>query len=289
MRLGRGAWWILAIGLLAGLDAAHADDFDTGDIFGFTNGSGVGNKGDKQFNTETDFALGRATGVYYAGETTNKFEYTPTDKIQLGFASLLAWHDIKGVSGFADRSQFGFSGFSGEFKYQLLDRSSSSPLAVTFETDPTWRWIGDSDGQRVTNYEVPLMLNGDAEIIKNVLYFGSNLVYEPATTRDPSNQPGWIKESTASISGALSYVLAPSVTVGGEIWYMRHYQSIALANFTGDAVFAGPTLYVKINDKAFISAAWNVQFAGHEVGVPGSLDLADFARQRVKFKINVAF
>jgi hypothetical protein len=41
-----------------------------------------------------------------------------------------------------------------------------------------------------------------------------------------------------------------------------------------DAVFVGPTLYVQIAPKIFMTAAFNTQVAGHEVDMPGAFDLA---------------
>lgn len=55
-------------------------------------------------------------------------------------------------------------------------------------------------------------------------------------------------------------------------------------------MFVGPTLYVQLNPKAFITAAWNTQISGHDVDIPGStLNLAEFSRQRGKLKLAVEF
>ena len=98
-----------------------------------------------------------------------------------------------------------------------------------------------------------------------------------------------VKESTGGISGALSYRIIPSVFIGGELWYLRHYDGTWFNSFTGDAVFVGPTLYVQIAPKMFMTAAWNTQVAGHEVGGPGVFDLADFPRHRAKLKVALEF
>jgi hypothetical protein len=80
------------------------------------------------------------------------------------------------------------------------------------------------------------------------------------------------------------------VFVGAEVWYLRHYDGIWFNNFTGDAVFVGPTLYVQLNPKAFFTAAWNTQISGHDVAIPGStLNLSEFSRQRGKLKLAVEF
>jgi hypothetical protein len=77
--------------------------------------------------------------------------------------------------------------------------------------------------------------------------------------------------------------------VGGEVWYLRHYDSPALTAFTGDAVMLGPTLYIQFTPKMFMTAAWNTQVWGREIGSPVSLNLAEFQRNRAKLKFAVEF
>ena len=136
-----------------------------------------------------------------------------------------------------------------------------------------------------------LKLNADLELIKNRLYLGANLLYEPEATRDPDGVgAGWEKESTGGISGALSYRILPSVFIGAELWYLRHYDGSWFNTFTGDAVYVGPTLYVQLSRKVFMTAAWNTQVRGRDVDVPGStLNLEEFSRQRGKLKLAVEF
>jgi hypothetical protein len=136
-----------------------------------------------------------------------------------------------------------------------------------------------------------LKLNADLELIQNRMYLGANLLYEPEATRDPDGiGAGWEKESTAGISGALSYRILPSVFVGAEAWYLRHYDGAFLNDFTGDAVFLGPTIYVQLSRKVFMTAAWNTQVWGREVDNPGvSFNLVEFSRQRAKLKLAVEF
>jgi len=88
----------------------------------------------------------------------------------------------------------------------------------------------------------------------------------------------------------LSYRIVPPVFVGAEVWYLRHYDGIWFNSYTGDAVYLGPTIYVQLSRKAFMTAAWGTQITGHDVDVPGStLNLAEFSRQRGKLKLAVEF
>jgi hypothetical protein len=72
--------------------------------------------------------------------------------------------------------------------------------------------------------------------------------------------------------------------LGGEVWYLRHYDAANLTAFTGDAVMLGPTLYVQFSRKMFMSAAWNTQVWGREVGNPVSFNLSEFQHHRAKLK-----
>ena len=77
--------------------------------------------------------------------------------------------------------------------------------------------------------------------------------------------------------------------VSVDLWYLRHYQGVAFNSFTGDAVYLGPTFFWKIAPKVLMSAAWEAQVAGREIGVSSALDLTDFSRQRATLLIEFEF
>ena len=266
-------------------------DVETKYVFGFTEGSGIGLEGEKEFSPETVMRFGKRDGRYQAGETKLEYEFTPNQYVQFELGPMVAWHNIQDVTGLDDRNQAAFSGFFGEVRYLLLDRGPSSPLAITLSAEQEWHRIDETSGARVKNFGLELKVNADLELIQNRLYLGANLLYEPEATRDADGiGAGWAKESTGGISGALSYRIFPSVFVGAEAWYLRHYDGTFLNSFTGDAVYVGPTIYVQITRKMFMTAAWNTQIWGREVDNPDvSFNLAEFSRQRAKLKVAVEF
>jgi hypothetical protein len=276
----------------AGIHKASAQDnsafgeVETKYIFGFTEGSGIGLEGEKEISLETVARFGKRDGRYTASESKLEFEHTPNQFIQLEFGALVATHNIQGVTDLDDRRQAAFSGMSGELRYLLLDRGPSSPVGITLSIEPEWRRIDETTGSRVTNYEFETKLAFDTALIANRLFLAVNLLYEPETTRADGI---WTNESTFGASTALAYRIVPTVTVGAELWYMRHYDSIGPNNYTGDAVFIGPTLHVQLTRKAFMTAAWNAQIAGTEVGGSSPLNLAEFSRHRAKLKVAVEF
>ena len=266
-------------------------DIETKYIFGFTEGSGIGLEGEKEFSLETVARIGKADGRYWASETKLEYEFTPNQYVQFELGPLVSWHNIKNVTDMDDRNQLAFSGLFGEIRYLVLDRGPSSPLAITLSAEPEWHRIDETSGARVENFGLELKVNADLELIKNRLYLGANLLYEPEGTRDPDGiGAGWEKESTGGISTALSYRIIPSVFVGAELWYLRHYDGMWFNTYTGDALYVGPTLYVQLDRKMFMTAAWNTQVVGHDVDVPdSSLNLSEFSRHRAKLKVAVEF
>ncbi len=290
----RGALWRYGLALVAaasmttevrGQDGAKFYEIETKYIFGFTEGSGIGLEGEKEVTTETVAGLSKRDGRYSASETKLEFEMTPNQYVQLEMGALVASHNISAVTGLDDRNEVALSGAFGELRYLLLDRGPSSPLAVTLSLEPEWHRIDETSGARVTNYGLETKVNADLEILKNRAYLGFNLLYEPEATRNDFG--GWAKESKGGVSTALAYRVTPELTLGGEVWYLRHYDGSLFNSFTGDAVFVGPTLYLRLDRKTFMTAAWNVQVAGHEYADDGStlhLNLTEFTRHRAKLK-----
>lgn len=271
--------------------SAFYRDIETKYIFGFTEGSGIGLEGEKEFSLETVARIAKADGRYWASETKLEYEFTPNQYVQFEFGPLVSYHKIQNVTGMDDLNRFAFSGLFGEIRYLVLDRGPSSPLAITLSAEPEWHRIDETSGTRVENFSLELKINADLELITNRLYLGANLLYEPEGTRDPDGVgAGWEQESTGGISAALAYRIVPSVFIGAELWYLRHYDGMWFNTYTGDAVYVGPTLYVQLDRKVFMTAAWNTQVVGHDVDVPGSsLNLSEFSRHRAKLKVAVEF
>jgi len=263
-------------------DASSWKDIETKYIFGFTTGSGIGLEGEKEFTVDTTGRFGKRDGHYAATETKYEFEFTPSQFVQIEFGALGSTHNIGAVTDLGGRNQAAFAGGFAEFRYLAIERTSSNPLAVTLAFEPTVRLIDETSGERVHNYEFETTVNADIELLRNRLYAGFNLLYEPEVTWTAMDET--VREATFGGSAALALRVASNVVVGGEIWYLRHYDSPTLTAFTGDAVMLGPTLYIKFTPKMFMTAAWNTQIWGREIGNPVSLNLAEFQRHRARLK-----
>ena len=279
--------FLTSCGFAQAQDVSTWRDIETKYIFGFTTGSGIGLEGEKEFTVETIARFGKRDGRYQATETKYEFEFTPSQFIQIEFGALGSSHDIRNVTDLGDRRQLALSGAFAELRYLAIERTSSNPLAVTLSIEPTVRRIDETNGDRVRNFEFETKINADIELLKNQLFAGFNLLYEPEITRTNAGEA--LREAKFGGSAALSLRIASGVVVGGEVWYLRHYDSLGLSTFTGDAVMVGPTMYIQFTPKIFMTAAWNTQVYGREVGNPVSLNLAEFQRQRAKLKFAAEF
>src|SRR6202140_4569067 len=164
-------------------DASSWRDIETKYIFGFTTGSGIGLEGEKEFTIDSIGRFGKRDGHYAATETKYEFEFTLSQFIQIEFGALGSTHNIGGVTDLDDRRQVALSGGFAEFRYLAIERSSSNPLAVTLAFEPTVRRIDETSGERVHNYEFETTINADLELLKNRLFAGFNLLYEPEVTQ----------------------------------------------------------------------------------------------------------
>jgi len=265
-------------------------EIETENLFGFTEGSDIGQPGEREFNLESVGAFGKREGKYSAAEHKLELGYNPTDNIHLEGSLIGVSTDIENVPDLDNRRGTNFAGISGELKWLILNRGPESPIGLTLAVEPELAWIDDGDGSHVRKVAVETKLLADTELIPNRLYLGFNARYEPEVIR-PANGGPTVHESWLGFSSALSFRVIPNVAVGAEVQYMRAYDmGIGLNHFTGDAVFVGPSLYVKLPNKMSLTFAWGWQVRGHSVEEPDQhLNLADFSRDIGKFKFNLEF
>ena len=99
----------------------------------------------------------------------------------------------------------------------------------------------------------------------------------------------WSQESTVGVATALMVRLQPGVFLGAEARYLRRYDGLDLDVLAGQAFFFGPTLYVKLSERAWVAAAWSAQIAGRSATTTDTLDLANFERHQVRFLFGFNF
>jgi hypothetical protein len=268
--------------------ASDKDEIDSEHIFGIIEGSDIGDKGETEAEVEPFGHFGKRGGSYAATSTQVTYKYTAFENFRIAPVISFASHNISNVPGLPDVShQWQLEGFGAEIRYRLLDRQRA-PFGLTLSALPGRSRIDDTTGQPVEQYGIELLALLDRELIPDRLFAALNLIYEPSWTRlRPTRE--WERDATVGIGAALSGQTMSGVFVAMEARYFRKYQGIGLNTFLGEALFAGPSLYVKFPNHWFASAAWNLQVAGHAVGEAGSLDLTNFERHEVRLRFGTGF
>ena len=260
-------------------------DVDSEHIFGFTEGSDIGDKGDREAEVENFGRFGKRTGFYAATSTQFLYKYSPADHVRIAPFISFASHNIRNVPGLDNKAQWTFEGAGAELRYRLWDREKA-PLGITLSAVPVFSRVDAGSGLPVEQYGVEASALIDKELIANRLFGAINISYEPEVTR-PRPGTEWERDSTLGIGAALSAQLWSGFFAGGEARYFRKYEGSGLNSLAGDALFVGPSVFMKLSKKWFASAAWNMQVAGHAVGEPGRLDLTNFERHEIRLRFGV--
>jgi len=282
---------VLAASLAGGRPAragpASLAPIDSENLFGFITGTDVGEAGEKELEGETTGRLGRRTGTYTALAQSLGLEYSPNDRTRLEPTVILGGHDISGVAGLDDVRQLGFQGLSFEMRYKLLDRHADG-IGLALRAEPEWSRIDETTGQPADQYGSDLALLVDKELVPDRIIAAFNLLYAPQATRAGATG-AWSHDATLGVGGGLMTQTWRNVFIGGELRYLRAYDSLGVADFAGDAVFLGPTLFFKPSEALRITAAWSMQVAGKAAHEAGALDLTNFERHQVRLRIAYEF
>ena len=100
-------------------------------IFGFTDGSDIGNQGEKAIEFETTGSFKKRGGKYSAIEQELEFESVPSQFFAYELSAHGMSHSIKNVEGLDNLNSTAFSGLSAKLRYLLIERGPGSPIGVT--------------------------------------------------------------------------------------------------------------------------------------------------------------
>lgn len=278
--------------IVAGIAEARADDaaaltLDSEHMFGFTVGSDIGSAGDIEIEAESDSGAGKRAGRYVAALNSLQVKYTWLENVRIAPHVEFGLHAIDGVPGMSDIGRVSVASGGAELKYRLLDRASA-PFGLTFGLDTSFGRIDAATGLRARDHALDFSVALDREIVAGRLFGALNFVYAPGWTRDHDTGL-WGQSALLEASGALVGRIADGVYAGGEVRYLRTYDSVSLSGFAGEAIFAGPSLYVMLSSHANMTVAWNVQVAGQAHGEIGHLDLTNFERHQLRVRFGMGF
>lgn len=261
--------------------------FDTEHLFGFMIGTDVGSVGEREFQTQTTGRFAKSGGTYRAVSQEIELEFVPAQNFRVEAGGSFASHAINGVSGFDNRSQLALQGVSLDLRYRFLDRETA-PFGLLFGVETHADRIDDTTGAIVRKYGTDLTLAFDRELIPNTLMAGLNLLYQPEWTNVIASGTAE-QDASIGVATALMAQVRPGLFLGGEARYLRKYEGLGLNEFAGQALFVGPTAFIKLTERSRLTAAWSFQAWGRPAGGTGSLNLVDFERHQARLVFGVNF
>ena len=166
--------------------AAQAGDVDTQYIFGFTQGSDVGELGEREIEWATVGRFGKADGSYAMLASQLRAELTPFENFRFEVGAIVNYAAISGVS---------------------------APVGLTISAEPHWTRIDDASGELVASYGSEFVVAIDKELVANRLFAAFKLRYDPEWTH-VLDSDAWQQQSTMGISAALTAQVEEGVFFG---------------------------------------------------------------------------
>jgi hypothetical protein len=265
----------------------HAEGIDTEHIFAFMIGTDVGNVGEREFQSQTTGRFSKAAGNYRALGQEFELEYVPFRNFRIELGGTFGTHDIFGVPGLTDRSQFAGQGISLDLRYRLLDREKD-PFGLTLAAESHVNRVDETTAARVRKYGTEFTLAFDRELVPDLSVAALNLIYQPEWTRMLATGHSE-QESTIGAALAVMAQIRPGLFLGGEARYFRKYEGTGRDDFAGQALFVGPTVFLKLSDRSRLTANWSFQAWGRSAGSTAALDLVNFERHQARLVLGVNF
>jgi hypothetical protein len=279
--------WLAGTTGQAWAQSRSAAQVDSEHLFGFTQGSDIGDRGELEGESDGTGRLGKRFGTYAAVNDILELKYSITDYFRVAPNIEFAYHDVSGVPGFEDRRGFTLQGAGVEFKYRLLNRAYA-PFGLTIAASPYGNGIDTATGGRVGQYGIDTAVIIDKELVKDRIYGAFNVLYEPKRTHFLATGED-LKDAIFGIAAALTSQVRPGLFLGGEVRHLRSYQGLTFDTFAGEAWYLGPTLYAVLSAQWNLTFAWNAQVSGHATGDPRALDLVNFDRHQVRLRLGYNF
>ena len=301
-KLGIGALCALLV-VSAGSAAAHEGESSAGApeinseyIFGFTRGTEIGEAGNVEIESGSVGRIGARAGSYSAFASDLALLYTATDHFRIAPILTVDSFRFRGIPGVDDRANSAVEGPALELKYRFLDYKSA-PFGLTLSATPFYAGVEPLTGEPLRQAGSTFVLGVDRALVADRVFGALNVSY--GLSRSFSTLSGVATNgSTFGASGALSFQVVPGTTFGGELRYVSAYDGLGLNHAAGNALYAGPTFYSRLGEKAFVSAGLNVRLRGTETvaslrapaeGAADAAALTGFERYQLVVRVGYEF
>jgi hypothetical protein len=258
--------------------ATSESQFDTEHIFGFGEGSDVGNKGELEIESFTIGIFGASGRNFNIGNETS-LRYSVIDGLRFSVGALTDYLNVHKVPALSARNGMNASGLIAEVRYNIFDRLNS-PFGMTITVDPEWRRTDQASGRYNDNFSVTAALLIDKEVIPETFFMELNLVYSPTFLPLAGR---WLRDDSFTVIVGGSYAITPAILVGAEI---RHENLAPSISPNAHALFAGPHMFLRLADSLTASFAWAFQLP--DLGARHS-DLENFDRYEAGLRIVYSF
>ena len=264
------------------LSACTDKDAIPTDAFGFTTGSDVADTGSFGASLSYNGGFGVRDGRQAAHGLQLQGSYGLLPCLEVGPYLLGGLTDARIAGLNADSRSLGAG---VEMKYRLLGRDLHG-IGLTIVLDPSVNRTDPDGAGRFTTYNTGIRLFADKTLIEKTLHAAINLSQD-LTWTGPSP---YARSSTFTVAGSLAWQLSDGLYLSGEVRHQRRQNELGFGKEAGHATFAGPGVFWQPKDSNLaLSAAYNIQLAGHAKGQPGNLDVTNFSQHLVKVKAAYSF
>jgi hypothetical protein len=277
----------LALGLAASLAAPAGAEVNP---FNYSYTAAVEERGETELSLWATERRGKKKGHYDAQDYRIEAEHGLTDRLQVSGYLNFSSHHVHGLEPAIHdiRRDFGFSGASVEFKYQLL-KESRHGVGLAIYAEPGWSRIHDVEGERGAEYELELKTIVSKSFAGGRLLWAGNLTFEPewerasAITESSAPGPRWEKELKIGASSGLAYRVAPDWFAGVEARYASVYPDWT-RRFDREAyaVSMGPTIAFQ-GDEWSAGITWLPRLFGGPARNASGLD--EFEKSEIRLRV----
>jgi hypothetical protein len=157
--------WAATFCLLLLPASARAEGIDTEHIYGFMIGTDVGERGEREFQSETTGRFSKDGGSYQAYGHEVELEFVPITNFRIEVGTTLAAHNIDSVPGFGDHNQIAWQGASLDLRYRFLDRDTA-PFGLTLAVETHGDRVDETTADRVRGIGTELTLAVERDLIR---------------------------------------------------------------------------------------------------------------------------
>jgi hypothetical protein len=146
---------LIVVSLLAATSSARGDpgkradnagEVDTEHMFGFTEGSDIGEAGEMELEADSTGRFGKLGGSYNTVATALEAKYSFSDRFRLSAVATVAYYEITGVNAIDDRRQGTLQSVSFDARFRLFDREHA-PFGLTLSVEPHRGFADEMSGE----------------------------------------------------------------------------------------------------------------------------------------------